>query len=185
MIYKETLWCINHAFWKLSEQHSEPRCSILALQSPVQWEKLGGKRKNIPCNYFFSSILEKKCYSLDRREGCLLSTFLSFCSASPRITYKITFKWSLTLLFGTGFMALEQFCCFKGLLAVVCGAIADNLWWALWHRAWEWWTNPTMEEGSEGKQWAHEPQGRMQGVTTAIAHQLSSSQHKVGWPLFW
>lgn len=37
--------------------------------------------------------------------------------------------------------------------------------------AWEWWTSPTMEEGSEGKWWAHEAQGRMQGVTTAIAPQ--------------
>lgn len=118
--------CFLKVGWEAHWTHFVPQKS-----SAVR--KIRGKKEKYSMQLFFSSILEKECYSLDRGEGCLLFTFLSLCSPSPRTAYKITFKWGLTLLFGIGFMALEQFCCFKDLLAVVCGAIADNLWWALWH----------------------------------------------------
>lgn len=118
---------------------------ILHLQSPgifllshdyvksiyhIKMEKIEEKRKSISCNYF-SSLLnfrkkKKKVYALDRRVGCLLSTLLSPCSPSPRITYKITFKRSI--FFAIGFMDLEQLLYFKHLLAIVCEAIADNPW---------------------------------------------------------
>lgn len=94
--------------------------------------KIGKKEKVFHAIIFLLYFWKKICYSLDRGEGCF--RFLSLCSPSPRITYKITFKRSLTCIFlelASRHQSNSAVC--KGSLAVVCGAIADNLWWALWH----------------------------------------------------